>query len=437
MRYISLFSGIEAASVAWESLGWEPVAFSEIEPFPCELLKQRFPLVPNLGDITKTDWREYAGTVDLVVGGSPCQSFSIAGNREGLAGESGLMFEYIRAVHEIRPRYFIWENVPGALSSECGKAFEQLLTEMDDLGYGLAWRVLDSQFYGVAQRRRRIFLVGCLGDPECAAEILFERESMRWDYPSSRDKRKSLAEHVKSCIRSCYTMLVRCGCAGGGKGALIQEDVSATLSTSNVQTIFQPIEPECYCLQGNMIGRGDKNGPQGDGINEDVAYTLNTTDRHAVVYLPFDKTQVTSKQNGSNPQWGDPCHTISSECKPPHVVCMSKVGGDPSFVAIEASNGEDVVGALCARDYKGVGSQYVSEGKVIAQQSKSSYVVRKLMPIECERLQGFPDGWTDIEFKGKPVSDAARYKALGNSMAVPVMRWIGERIQLIESLKEQ
>lgn len=476
IRYISLFSGIEAASVAWEPLGWEPVAFSEIESFPCELLKQRYPNVPNLGDITKIDWSSYRGSVDLIVGGSPCQSFSIAGNREGLKGESGLMFEYIRAVREVMPRYFVWENVPGALSSEKGAAFGQLLHEMDVLGYGLAWRVLDAQFFGVAQRRRRVFLVGCLGNGGRPAQILFDGESMRWDYPSSRDKRKSLAEHVKSCIRSCYTMLVRCGCAGGGKGALIQEDVSATLSTSNVQTVFQPIEPECYCLQGNMIGRGDKNGPQGDGINEDVAYTLNTTNRHAVAYLPFDKTQVTSKQNGSNPQWGDPCHTISSEGKPPHVVCMSEygndrscaddlsptiktsyppnivcmadasakaaidenlcgtlhVGGDPSFVAIEASNGEDVVGALCARDYKGVGSQYVSEGKVIAQQSKSSYVVRKLMPIECERLQGFPDGWTDIEFKGKPASDAARYKALGNSMAVPVMLWIGKRIDMFD-----
>lgn len=286
---------------------------------------------------------------------------------------------------------------------------------------------------------------------------------------------------LPSMLKAALEAVIRCSsdadAQGGGKGALIQEDVSATLSTSNVQTVFQPIEPECYCLQGNMIGRGDKNGPQGDGINEDVAYTLNTTDRHAVAYLPFDKTQVTSKQNGSNPQWGDPCHTISSEGKPPHVVCMSEygndrscaddlsptiktsyppnivcmadasakaaidenlcdtlhVGGDPSFVAIEASNGEDVVGALCARDYKGVGSQYVSEGKVIAQQSRSSYVVRKLMPIECERLQGFPDGWTDIEFKGKPASDAARYKALGNSMAVPVMLWIGERIERIDN----
>lgn len=415
LKYISLFSGIEAASVAWGPLGWEPIAFSEIEPFPCALLKQRFPQVPNLGDITKIDWSSYRGKADVIVGGSPCQSFSIAGNREGLKGESGLMFEYIRAVREVLPRYFVWENVPGALSSEKGAAFGQLLHEMDVIGYGLAWRVLDAQFFGVAQRRRRVFLVGCLGNAGRAAQILFDGESMRWDRPSSRDKRKSLAANAKSRLGRCYSMLVRCGCAGG-KGALAQDD----------------------------IGMTDKNGPHGDGINEDLSFTLNTTDRHAVAYLPFNPTQVTSKQNGNNPQWGDPCHTLSATDRTPHVICMADanakaaidedlcgtlhVGGDPSFVAVEASNGEDVVGALCARDYKGVGSQYVSEGKVIAQKDDAHYIVRKLMPIECERLQGFPDRWTDIEFKGKPASDAARYKALGNSMAVPVMHWIGKQI---------
>lgn len=415
LKYISLFSGIEAASVAWEPLGWEPIAFSEIEPYPCELLKQRFPDVPNLGDITKIDWSSYRGKADIIVGGSPCQSFSIAGNREGLKGESGLMFEYIRAIREVLPRYFVWENVPGALSSEKGAAFGQLLHEMDVIGYGLAWRVLDAQFFGVAQRRRRVFLVGCLGNAGRAAQILFDGESMRWDRPSSRDKRKSLAANAKSRLGRCYSMLVRCGCAGR-KGALAQDD----------------------------IGMTDKNGPHGDGINEDLSFTLNTTDRHAVAYLPFNPTQVTSKQNGNNPQWGDPCHTLSATDRPPHVICMADanakaaidedlcgtlhVGGDPSFVAVEASNGEDVVGALCARDYKGVGSQYVSEGKVIAQKDDAHYIVRKLMPIECERLQGFPDRWTDIEFKGKPASDAARYKALGNSMAVPVMHWIGKQI---------
>lgn len=155
MRYVSLFSGIEAVTVATEPLGWEPVAFAEIEPFPCAVLAHNWPDVPNLGDVTKIDWmrfKEEHGTVDVVVGGSPCQSFSIAGGRESLDGESRLMFEYIRAVSEVRPAWFLWENVPGALSVR-DNAFGQLVGEMADLGYGLAWRVLDAQFFGVAQRR--------------------------------------------------------------------------------------------------------------------------------------------------------------------------------------------------------------------------------------------------------------------------------------------
>ena len=214
MRYISLFSGIEAATVAWEPFGWEPVAFCEIDEFPSAVLEYRFPNVPNLGDITKVDWSDYVGSVDVIVGGSPCQSFSVAGKREGLRGESGLMFEYIRAVREVRPRWFIWENVPGALSSEKGAAFRQLLAEMDDLGYGLAWRVLDAQFFGVAQRRRRVFLVGSLGSQR-AAEVLFEPESLRWDHPSSREKRKELTRAASDCAQE------------GGGGCLTPWDIQS------------------------------------------------------------------------------------------------------------------------------------------------------------------------------------------------------------------
>lgn len=193
MRYVSIFSGVEAATLAWEPLGWEPLAFCEIDDFPSAVLAERWPNVPNLGDITKVDWkREIHGAVDLVVGGSPCTSFSIAGKREGLKGASGLMFEYIRCVQELMPRWFLWENVKGALSCEGGAAFGQLLREMDALGYGLAWRVLDAQFFGVAQRRERLFLVGHLGDAR-ACEVLFEPESMCWDTPSSREKRKAVA----------------------------------------------------------------------------------------------------------------------------------------------------------------------------------------------------------------------------------------------------
>ena len=162
MRYISVFSGIEAASAAWEPLGWEPVAFAEIDEFPSAVLRARYPNVPNLGDITKVDWRPYRGAVDIVVGGSPCQAFSIAGKRQGLMDARGqLMLEYVRAVAEIEPEWFLWENVPGVLSQDKGRAFGTLLREMDELGYGMAWRILDAQFFGVAQRRRRVFLVGC------------------------------------------------------------------------------------------------------------------------------------------------------------------------------------------------------------------------------------------------------------------------------------
>ena len=198
LRYISLFSGIEAVSVALDGGPWEPVAFCEIDRFPSEVLAYHWPDVPNLGDITKVDWTPYVDKVDVVFGGSPCQSFSTAGKREGLKGESGLMFEYIRCVREVRPRWFVWENVPGALSSEHGGAFRQLLSEMDALGYGLAWRVLDAQFFGVAQRRERLFLVGSLGTKRCA-EVLFEREGVPWDYSSSRDKRKALAGESSRC----------------------------------------------------------------------------------------------------------------------------------------------------------------------------------------------------------------------------------------------
>lgn len=195
MRYVSIFSGVEAATLAWEPLGWEPVCFAESDEFPSAVLAERYPDVPNVGDVTKMDWRRYRGKADLVVGGSPCQSFSVAGRREGLQGESGLMFEYIRAVREIRPRWFLWENVPGALSSENGEAFRQILSEMDKLGYGLAWRILDAQFFGVAQRRRRLFLVGHLG--ACPpVGVLIERESMRGGLESSAEKRASLAEEA-------------------------------------------------------------------------------------------------------------------------------------------------------------------------------------------------------------------------------------------------
>ena len=217
MRYLSLFSGIEAASVAWGPLGWEPVAFCEIDRFPSAVLEYRFPGVPNLGDITKVDWdefKEHYGAVDVVCGGSPCQSFSIAGGREGLDGESRLMYEYIRCVHDVRPPWIVWENVPGVFSVDGGRAFGILVDALEELGYGLAWRTLDAQFFGVAQRRRRVWLVGHLGDLRAAA-VLFDAEGVRGNTRSSREERQALAGDAGGCAAAGFRNNAAAGAGGG------------------------------------------------------------------------------------------------------------------------------------------------------------------------------------------------------------------------------
>ena len=278
MRYVSVFSGVEAASLAAPD-GWEPVAFSEIDPFPSAVLAERFPNVPNLGDITQVDWSEI-GSVDIVIGGSPCQSFSVAGKREGLAGASGLMWEYVRCVRDLRPRAFLWENVPGALSSSSGEDFRCLLEAMDDLGYGLAWRVLDAQFFGVAQRRRRVFLVGFLGDggTERACEVLFEPESLRWDPPSSRKKREALAARAEGGAGGASGFKYHQGAGAGSIGYESEQSPTLTADWHN----------PAVCIQGT-IARGAQMGQNGDGFCTDGAcYTLNTIDRHAVLCMADD-----------------------------------------------------------------------------------------------------------------------------------------------------
>ena len=294
MRYLSLFSGVEAASVAWGPLGWEPVAFCEVDEFPSSVLAHWFPDVPNLGDICNVDWKEFHaanGIVDVLIGGSPCQSFSMAGDRSGLKGASGLMFEYIRAIRELvqasggsSPRYIVWENVPGALSSERGNAFGQLLAELDDCGYGLAWRVLDAQFvrvpggprlgwYGpVAQRRRRVFLVGVLGSPH-AAEILFERESLRWDNPTGREKREALAADSAE----------RPGAGGGPWGFKYHagaraRDIAWGDSSPTLTADYH--QPAVMALLASNTGANGSN-VSGEG----VSYTIDTSSANAVAFI--------------------------------------------------------------------------------------------------------------------------------------------------------
>ena len=289
MRYVSLFSGVEAATLAWGPLGWEAMAFCEVDPFPCAVLAHRYPEVPNLGDVREVDWGGFIadrGRPDVVVGGSPCQSFSIAGTRTGLDGASGLMWEYVRAVRELRPRCLVWENVPGALSSTRGEDFRCLLASLDELGYGLAWRVLDAQFFGVAQRRRRLFVVGVLGDPACACEVLFERAGVPWDPAPGREKRKELAARAGRRAEAAGGALN----AGDPQSKRVYDPAgpSPTLNSGsgegmNIQPSVLVDEPipinTMVATRGNKLGRGT-----GFGVGDagDPAYTVTAAHEHAV-----------------------------------------------------------------------------------------------------------------------------------------------------------
>lgn len=482
-RYVSIFSGVEAATLAWEPLGWEPVAFSEIEPFPCAVLAERWPDVPNLGDITKIDWKDKIdGAIDLVVGGSPCQSFSVAGKREGLKGASGLMFEYIRCVQELRPRWILWENVPGALTSEDGGAFGQLLSEMDELGYSLAWRVLDAQFFGVAQRRRRLFLVGHLG-VESPAEVLFEPGCLSGNPQSSREKRKELARRAgrsAACAGFKYSAAPRANTIG------YAEEQANTLTADWHAPAVLPLPNTALSQYGTEIAgcltaRGDSSPCADRGqnivcmtgtqahchISDEIACCLTAhmgkddapvvvgdgTLSGALAANPGMKQTTFVCTGGTYPineqiatrdkrlgrgtglgigTDGDPAFTLLANH--PHMVASGS-GSDP--IAMGNLNAHTAICRNVCPTLKcgGDGAMVASETADKIMEA-NPMIVRRLTPLECERLQGFPDGHTLIGWKGKPAEecpDGPRYKAIGNSMAVPVMRWIGRRIATVDA----
>lgn len=340
MIFGSVCSGIEAASVAWEPLGWRASFFSEIEAFPRAVLAHRFPSVPLHGDFTTIKAKQYE-PIDLLVGGTPCQSFSVAGLRGGLDDDRGnLALEFLRLARRTRPRWLVWENVPGVLSSNRGRDFGSILGGLAELGYGFAYRVLDAQFFGVAQRRRRVFVVGYLGSWRPPAAVLFERESLSGHPAPSREAQTAVAALTARGVGTC---------GADDNQAQAGHLIASTGSTSH------------YLNAGGM-GRQD--------------YETETFIVHA-----FDARQ------------------------------------------------SDVV------QYGNMTGPLDMDGSSIGLFVRSD--VRRLTPRECERLQGFPDDWTLIPWRGRPLEecpDGPRYKALGNSMAVPVMRWIGARIALVDEI---
>jgi len=525
MRYLSVCSGIEAASAAWHPLNWEPLAFSEIEPFPRKVLAHHYPDVPLHGDFTVLREQDWIKNADILVGGTPCQAFSVAGLRNSLDDDRGnLTLEFVRladAIDNLRHAgngtIIVWENVPGVLSVKDNAfgCFLGALVGNDEpiiptggkwTNAGMvmgpqrraAWRVLDAQYFGVAQRRRRVFVVASARDGFDPAEILFEREGLRRDTPPSREKGQEVAATIASrfgnsrnnheevvsqyteevsdtlsvganqtigrespsivahitgnaneldfCVAT--TVQARMGSGGfdletetpivvahvtgpitagiskgmrgtegidsnwavvqpivihgtqdpcvsdiafaqgrnnGGENVLVQpigfeanmsftnpsdEGVYHTLTRRHHAAVAQTI-----AIDERSIGRKPEWGGNGSGVNEGGSmYNLNATGVNGVAQpIVYDTTNITSPHNGSNPKLGDPCFTLAKGQHPPLLANMA---------------------------------------------------VRRLTPRECERLQGFPDDYTAIP----GAADGPRYKSLGNSMAVPVMAWIGTRI---------
>lgn len=409
LTFGSVCSGIEAASCAWHPLGWRAAFVSEIEPFPSAVLAHHYPTVPNLGDMTKfKDWPD--ATIDLLVGGTPCQSFSVAGLRKGLADPRGnLMLTYLAIAERYAPRWLVWENVPGVLSSNGGRDFGTLLGGLAELGYGFAYRVLDAQFFGVPQRRRRVFVVGYLGDWRRAAAVLFERESLL-GHPAPR---RESGERVAATL----TRGAESSGKGGYAGRRQEDDVNIVVAYGGNNT-SGPIDVAtainaCASASGRMDFESETfiaHSLRGEGFDASEAGTGRGT---PLIPVPFDTTQITSAANRCNPRAGDPCHPLAAGVHAPAIAFQSSQSGMrlvDSHATLDANNG--------SRRHNGV---------------MHGSAVRRLTPRECERLQGFPDEYTLVNVRGKPAADGPRYKALGNSMAVPVMAWIGRRIEVIES----
>lgn len=489
MSFLSVCSGIEAASVAWNPLGWHAWAFSEIEPFPCALLAHRYPDVPNLGDMTNFKAWPHA-TVDVLCGGTPCQSFSIAGLRKGLADPRGnLMLTFGAIADKYRPRWLVWENVPGVLSSNKGRDFGAFLGMLGQLGYGFAYRILDAQYAGVPQRRRRVFVVGYLGNWRPAAAVLFERHSLS-GHPAPRREAREVAPTIPA--RSS---------AGGGfgtdfdcDGGLIQQayggnntsgaiDVSTALNASRSASGHLDFESETF-VTGTLLAGKKSSGSAtmqdaNSGLLVPIAFAENS--RHEVRLEGGDGARVGAlSTGGGKPGQGMPMIAFDSKASGRNGFCAGNVSPTLRATAhakIHSNAGGHVAVAYTTKLHNTASN---NAGKIFEERTPcldakspapallTASAVRRLTPRECERLQGFPDdytllptwkGWRPMDASETPESCAAagfdirqskktgkwrvrdvdgpRYKALGNSWAVPVVRWIGQRIELVDAVMKQ
>ncbi len=445
MKYGSVCSGIEAASKAWEPLGWNPAWFSEIEPFPSAVLAHHWPEVTNLGDMTKIADGVRAGEVeapDVLVGGTPCQAFSIAGLREGLSDDRGqLTLSYVELANAIDAKrrergepesIIVWENVPGVLSSKdnaFGCFLAGLAGESSELQPSggkwthagcvsgpqrvIAWRVLDAQFFGVAQRRRRVFVVASARKGFDPAAVLFELDSVRRDSAPRRETQKAVAALTARGVGTCGAddNQAQAGhlIAFGGGNTAGHIDVATACTAHGIRLDF---DTETFAVHGT----------QDPDTNRELAHTLGRNNGQENACIAFSY-----KDNGA-----DATPDLSPTIRAGNHDKSHANSGQPPAIAYAFKAGQGAkAGGIGYAEEQSPTLTSASSGTNLAPAAMHGVAVRRLTPIECERLQGFPDDHTKISWRGKDAAecpDGPRYKAIGNSMAVPVMRWIGERI---------
>jgi DNA (cytosine-5)-methyltransferase 1 len=435
MRYASVCDGIGAAHVAWKPLGWQCSWTSEIEPFPAAVVEHHFGF-PNVGDMTKIteEMLDEYGPVDLLVGGTPCQSFSVAGLRGGLADPRGnLALRFVQLAAVMQPKWIVWENVPGVLSSGKGRDFGTFLGALGELGYGFAYRVLDAQWFGVAQRRRRVFVVGYLGDWRRAAAVLFERESVFGNPPTRGATRQGITSSPEGIAGNVSSKWAK------GTGGPAGDECYNLVA-------FHPTQDPISSVDGSTHAMGC--GSKGGCCTQAVAFTKSkraqsTTDDETWVPGEVSPTMSCFDQGDTRATTVvAQGFTYSGYSNQPAWMTGDRTDCLPSSGHSDGSH--QGVGVMAFRENQRGEVAYVDPPHALASGGgkpgqgycgvQQAMAVRRLTPRECERLQGFPDDYTLVEYRKKPAADGPRYRALGNSMAVPVMRWIGERIAMVDAM---